>query len=74
MPTLIVKTLTGKKLFMEYNEDESIHHLKQSIQEKEGIPVDQIKLILSGKQSSDNQSYTHYKIIPGSIIHMALQL
>ena len=44
------------------------------MQEKEGIQVDQIRLIFGGKQMSDDKSLEEYSVTPGSVIHMVLQL
>ena len=74
MPSIIVKTLTGRKLYVDYQEEDSILSLKQTIQEREGIPVDQIKFIYSGRQMNDKQKLLHYKVTPGGIVHMVLEL
>jgi Ubiquitin family len=44
------------------------------LQEKEGIQVDQIKLIHSGKQLADDKTLEYYNITAGATIHMVLQL
>jgi len=48
--------------------------VKQSLQEKEGIQVEQIRLIFSGKQLSDEKSLEDYNVNAGGTIHMVLQL
>ncbi len=48
--------------------------MKQALQEKEGIQVDQIRLIFSGKQLSDDRTLESYAINAGATIHMVLQL
>ena len=48
--------------------------MKQALQEKEGIQVEQIKLIYSGKQLADDKSLESYSIQAGATIHMVLQL
>jgi len=48
--------------------------VKQALQEKEGIQVDQIKLIFSGKQLADEKTLESYGIVAGATIHMVLQL
>ncbi|GLE02101.1 hypothetical protein PINS_up010939 [Pythium insidiosum] len=45
-----IKTLTGRKQTFNFEPDNTILHVKQALQEKEGIQVDQIRLIYSGKQ------------------------
>jgi hypothetical protein len=48
--------------------------VKHELQEKEGIQVDQIRLIFSGKQLADDKTLEDYGVVPGSVIHMVLQL
>ena len=48
--------------------------IKQALQEKEGIQVDQIRLIYSGKQLADDKTIESYQIAAGGTIHMVLQL
>jgi len=48
--------------------------VKQALQEKEGIQVDQIRLIFSGRQLADDRTLESYNIGAGATIHMVLQL
>lgn len=69
-----IKTLTGKVMDINVESDESVLSLKQNLQEKEGINVDQIKLIYNGKQLSDEKTLDTYKIEAGKTVHMVLTL
>ena len=69
-----IKTLTGRKSNFNFEPDNSIRHVKEALQEKEGIQVEQIRLIYLGKQMSDECALSDYNVKPGSIIHMVLQL
>ncbi|ETI37964.1 hypothetical protein, variant [Phytophthora nicotianae CJ01A1] len=53
-----IKTLTGRKQTFNFEPDNTILHVKQALQEKEGIQVDQIRLIYSGKQL-----YVHLQVL-----------
>lgn len=59
---------------MNFEPDQSILAIKQAIQDKEGIFVDQIKLIYSGKRLEDQATLAESNLQAGSIIHMVIQL
>lgn len=45
-----VKTLTGKEIPIEINSEDKIFHIKELLEQKEGIPPSQQRLIFQGKQ------------------------
>ncbi len=69
-----VKTLTGRKISMDFDEAQEIKEVKQALQEKEGVGVEQIRLIYSGRSLADEKTLKDYSIIAGETIHMVLQL
>ena len=69
-----IKTLTGRKQPMTVEATDEVKSIKQALQEKEGIQVDQIRLIYSGKQLSDEKKIEEYSISHGATVHMVLQL
>ena len=69
-----IKTLTGRKQPMTVEATDDVKSIKQALQEKEGIQVDQIRLIYSGKQLNDEKKIEEYNITAGGTIHMVLQL
>ena len=71
---ITIKTLTGRKQSFNFEDSDTILTVKQQLQEKEGIQVDQIRLIYSGKQLADDQTLGAYNLAAGSTIHMVLQL
>jgi ubiquitin len=71
---LYIKTLVGKELKLNVELDTTIAIVKQKVEELEGIPPSQQRLVFNGRQLSDEKNLEEYNVIAGSYFHLVLAL
>lgn len=69
-----VRTLTGKEIELDIDLSYKVSEIKEKVEEKEGIPPVQQRLIFGGKQMADDKTAADYALEGGATLHLVLAL
>jgi hypothetical protein len=74
MPIVKIKTIGNREISCNYETDDTVKTLKENIYQKEGIPVEQFRLIYSGQPMDENKKLVDYRVEAGHALIMVLVL
>jgi len=72
--TIFIKTLTGKQFPIRVEMQDTVLSVKVKVQDHEGIPPEQQRLIFSGQQLENDKTLADYNVQPKSVLHLVLRL
>lgn len=71
---LKIVSLVGDEKMVDVEPSDTVLALKEKLEEQEGIPPEQQRLVYQGKQLKDDRSIESYNLKGGAILHLVVAL
>ncbi len=69
---IFIKTLTGNTITVNMEDSDTVEIIKAKIQEEEGTPVNQQRLLFAGQELENGRKLSEYNIQNRSTLHLVL--
>lgn len=71
---IFIKTLTGRTVMLIVVETDTVSSVKQKLKDKDGVPVDEQRLLFAGHELKDSSTLKDYNIQKDATLHLVLRL
>lgn len=69
---IYIKTLTGRTVSLIVEEGETIRTVKEKMKEKDGVPVEEQRLVFNSQELEDSKTLQHYGILREATLHVVI--
>lgn len=69
---IYIKTLTGRTVSLIVEDTETIKMVKEKLKEKDGVPVEEQRLVFNSQELEDSKTLRHYGIMREATLHVVI--